>query len=269
MAQRDAKRDAAAGCAKSAAKTAAGSRSWPVAFQAAATASLAKLGVHACSQNGEDVALHAQFFADDQPGRTYVEMGALDGLTLSNTVALDRMLQWNGVLIEANPKLCPILMRNRPNARTLCTAVSANYSVLEFEKGSYTSTFGEVAEMDALHRKFHRGHSPRVRVPSAPLGQLLRMVGLSSIDLFSLDVEGAEMKVLSTHDWSLPVRVWCIEVTDERRPVIDGLLSSRGYRHTRWLANGNFSFSGSDLWVWDGAWTPEAYGWRQYHRPLR
>lgn len=264
MSQRD-----APGCAKTAAKTVAGTRRWPAAFRRAAAASLAKLGVHACSQNGEDVALHAQFFAeDDRPG-TYVEMGALDGLVLSNTVALDRMLLWDGVLVEANPHLCPTLMRNRPNARTLCTAVSANYSVLQFEKGSYTSTFGEVAVMDTEHRKFHRGHSPNVRVPSAPLGQLLRMVGLRKIDLFSLDVEGSEIKVLSTHDWSLPVRVWCIEVAEERRAAIDALMSSKGYRHTRWLANGNFSFSGSDLWVWDGAWTPEMFTWQQYHRLSR
>jgi FkbM family methyltransferase len=251
-------------------------RSWVPAFREAAAASLATLGDHACSQSGEDVALHAQFFAGIERPGVFVEMGALDGLTFSNTAGLERELGWSGVLIEANPMLCGHLLRNRPHARTLCTAVSSNYDVLEFEKGMYTATFGEVAEMDSNHRKFHGGISKKVRVPSAPLGQLLRMVGVASIDLFSLDVEGAELKVLRTFDWSIPVRVWCIEVTDERRPAIDALLTSNGYEHTPWRAcdgnyskygiacGGNYSYYGSDLWVRRGVWAPEAVAWRQY-----
>ena len=236
------------------------------ATSAAVAASLGKLVAHSQSQNGEDVALHAQFYDDDAP-HTFVEMGALDGTTFSNTVALDRVFNWTGVLIEANPALCPLLLRNRPGSRILCTAVSANYSRLRFERGQYTATFGEYAEMDAVHRQFHKtpGRFAQHMVPSAPLGQLLRMVGLAYVDLFSLDVEGAELKVLKTHDWMLPVRVWCIEVSDERRPAINALMQSKGYRHERWLATGNFSFAGSDLWVWDrGEWTPEQWQWRQY-----
>ena len=241
-------------------------RKWPADFQAAAAASLLALDPYACSQNGEDVALHAQFFSQDVPGRgTYVEMGALDGYTYSNTISFEHALQWDGVLIEANPSLCTVLRRNRPHATRLCTAVSANYSVIPFDKGRWTSTFGEVAQMDQEHRQFHPRHGhAQTAVPSAPLGQLLRMAGLASIDLFSLDVEGSEMKVLATMDWSLPVRVWCIEVSDERRPAIDALLTSKGYTHTRWRASGDYSFAGSDLWVQSGAWTPKTWKWRQY-----
>ena len=244
--------------------------SWTSTALAAAAASIAKLGGHSHSQNGEDVALHAQFFADDVNPGTFAEMGAFDGDQLSNTHAFERLLQWKGVLIEANPALCAPLVRNRPSARTLCTAVSANYSRIRFEKGSFSSTFGEVAEMDSFHRRFHRypGRFKQDWVPSGPLGHLLRMVGLTHLDLFSLDVEGSEIKVLLTHDWSLPVRVWCIEVAEERRAPISALMASKGYRHERWLVNGNYSFEGSELWVWDrGPWTPEAYTWRQYGGP--
>ena len=247
---------------------AAASRRWPALASFVASnvgrASMALLHSESHSQNGEDVALHAQFFARNTSGGTFVEMGALDGILLSNTLAYEKLLGWSGVLIDANPALCPSLVRNRPKARTLCTAVSANYTWIKFEKGLYTSTFGEVAEMDKFHRKFHKRPSRQHKVPSAPLGQLLRMAGLSSIDLFSLDVEGAELKVLQTHDWSLPVRVWCVETTDAHRPAVDALMASKGYRHERWLANGQFSFAGSDLWVYNRTWAPETYSWRQY-----
>ena len=33
-----------------------------------------------------------------------MELGALDGLTVSNTYALENCLQWKGLLIEANPE---------------------------------------------------------------------------------------------------------------------------------------------------------------------
>ena len=231
--------------------------------------SIGRLGFYSGSQNGEDVALHTQFFDDNEPA-TFVEMGALDGLKYSNTLAFERALNWRGVLIEANPAMCELLFyttaHNRTRSQPLCTGVSKNYSRLQMEKGAFLSTYGEVNEMDSLHLKFHQriGRYQQDFVPSAPLGQLLRMAGLASIDLFSLDVEGSELKVLNTHDWSLPVRVWCIEVNHERLPAIDELLTSKGYRHTPWQATGNYSLAGSELWVWPGQWTPAKYKWKQY-----
>ena len=35
--------------------------------------------------------------------RTFVELGALDGVWLSNTMLYERCLGWNGLLIEASP----------------------------------------------------------------------------------------------------------------------------------------------------------------------
>ena len=213
----------------------------------------AAIGHAAFSQNGEDLALFEQFFGGDaQPG-TFVEMGALDGLTFSNTAAFEAALGWRGVLIEANPAMCAKLWKTRPLARSLCTAVSADYSVIQMEKGSFTATFGEVSEMDPAYKRLNHKHAGRFHqdyVPSAPLGQLLRMVGVASVDLFSLDVEGAELKVLQTFDWSIPVRVWCIEVLDHGRgESIHALMSSRGYVRTTW-AQDRAPLNSSELYVW-------------------
>ena len=153
--------------------------------------SIGRLGFYSGSQNGEDAALHTQFFDDNEPA-TFVEMGALDGLKYSNTLAFERALNWRGVLIEANPAMCELLFyttaHNRTRSQPLCTGVSKNYSRLQMEKGAFLSTYGEVNEMDSLHLKFHQriGRYQQDFVPSAPLGQLLRMAGLASIDLFSL-----------------------------------------------------------------------------------
>ena len=77
------------------------------------------LGHRSRSQNHEDLALLEMFFTGRRGG-TFVEMGALDGLEYSNTFAFEQALDWNGVLIEANPAACAQLFVNRPKARCIC-----------------------------------------------------------------------------------------------------------------------------------------------------
>ena len=60
------------------------------------------LGEASRSQDWEDLALFEQFFSDTYYGK-FVEIGAHDGRTLSNTYAFEKIMNWTGVLIEANP----------------------------------------------------------------------------------------------------------------------------------------------------------------------
>ena len=65
------------------------------------------------SQFREDETLHRWIFNDTQenwnPG-IFVEIGALDGLSGSNTLFFERMYDWRGVLIEAQPDNAKKLM---------------------------------------------------------------------------------------------------------------------------------------------------------------
>ena len=72
------------------------------------------------SQGGEDSTVFNHFFS--QPlkcGGTFVEMGALDGLTLSVSLFFERHLNWKGLLIEANPLNYELVVKNRPNTTSL------------------------------------------------------------------------------------------------------------------------------------------------------
>ena len=66
-------------------------------------------------------------------------------------------------------------------------------------------------------------------VQSLPLSEIL--MGEKEIDFFSLDVEGYELKVLETMDWSIPVKVWLIEnhLGNPNFHKVRNLLSSKGY----------------------------------------
>jgi hypothetical protein len=64
------------------------------------------------SQRGEDKFLLERFF-NNVCGGTYIEMGALDGITYSNSFYFNGALDWKGVLIEANPNNYKKLVLNR------------------------------------------------------------------------------------------------------------------------------------------------------------
>ena len=50
----------------------------------------------------------------------FIEAGALDGEHLSNTLYMERFLNWTGILIEADPKSYDnLLKRNRKSVNTL------------------------------------------------------------------------------------------------------------------------------------------------------
>jgi len=78
-------------------------------------------------------------------------------------------------------RLASRLLKARPKARVACTAISNDSSWSEFEVGTYSSTFGELDSMEAeFRRQFHSKRRARHRVPSMPLGQLLRALGIAS-----------------------------------------------------------------------------------------
>ena len=62
------------------------------------------------SSYGEDMAALRQFGPEpraawsDGHRRVFLEIGAFDGVTESNTILLERCLGWRGVLVEANPQ---------------------------------------------------------------------------------------------------------------------------------------------------------------------
>lgn len=234
----------------------------------------------AYSQSHEELAVVEQFFADREEG-IFVEMGALDGVALSNTLALERSnLSWGGVLIEANPAMCSLLrMQRARRATTLCAGVSPNFSTVLFERGRYTATFAasdvvseaRSSQASGLNPSLVQRRGAPVAVPSAPLGFLLRSVGIAFVDFFSLDVEGSEARVLATMDWSIPVRVWCIEWDSAVAPAstnrsIEAIMTRNGYERTAWAheADAARALRQNQLWVRRGPWEPAKYRWRPW-----
>jgi len=136
-------------------------------------------------------------------GGTFLEIGANNGFA-SNTRYLEECLGWHGLLIEGHPRNFAALEKTRPRALKLASAVCVQHGMANFSRRPGPSS-GLLSEMSASHRvrfRHSRGVNGTLQVPCGPLRDWLGLLRLSHIDFFSLDVEGAEMLVLDTIDWS-------------------------------------------------------------------
>ncbi|KAK9824644.1 hypothetical protein WJX72_012022 [[Myrmecia] bisecta] len=155
------------------------------------------------SQSGEDKHAHTHYFHNMVEG-TYLEMGALDGVTFSNTKFFHDSLGWRGVLIEPNPRLHDKLKDNRPNDVCFNAAVCSTPSPVHFIEGQsaenpvFGAAVGGILEfMSADYRALWHPNADPSQLPAVMclgLTALLQKAGATHIDFFSLDVEGAELE---------------------------------------------------------------------------
>jgi FkbM family methyltransferase len=120
----------------------------------------------------------------------YIELGAFDGLSQSNTAFFEFHRGWTGVLIEPSIKAYTECVKNRPHSICVHAAcVSNEYSEPfingDFNGGLMSSVNGTRTESNQLHA-----------CKAITLEKVLDEANVSSIDLLSLDVEGYEYEVL-------------------------------------------------------------------------
>lgn len=184
----------------------------------------------------EDRHVFKEFFSS--PPRwngTYVEMGAADGVTISNTLFFERELGWRGLLVEPSASSYASVVRHRSSRNTMLReAVCGTRGNVTWAESSNKDVSG-VAELLSAHsvHRYHGRGSYRTSITCRPLSAMLRAAALRSIDFFSLDTEGSELSVLQTMDWSVPTKVFLVELDGQNKAKDDGvreLLRSRGYR---------------------------------------
>ena len=161
------------------------------------------------SQQKEDEILYNKFL--NYPSGFYIELGAMDGITYSNTKFFEETLGWKGILIEPTNQY-HTLIRTRPNN------FNFNYTVSEIEGdidflGS-DALGGIVSSMHDDH-KFGWGLNTLTpyKVKSKPFYEIIKDIDIKKVDLFSIDVEGGELGVLKTFDWNIPIYIVLIEMS--------------------------------------------------------
>jgi len=151
----------------------------------------------------------------------FIEAGALDGEFYSNTLALEVVRNWTGLLVEPDPNPYRALMHANRNAFTTssCLAVSDSLEMRKF-LSSQVMGWSALAGM-TKHQDIQLNQE--VTVSCFPLSVMLDAINQTRVDYFSLDIEGPELEILQSIPFDrIHFSVFTIETTGtSRQAVVD------------------------------------------------
>lgn len=198
------------------------------------------------SEYGQDKWLAENVFQGKRNG-TYLEAGAIDGLLHSNTWYFERELGWRGVLCEANPAMAALVPVNRPLSHFVPKALWDGAPTVHFEQiDSIVGWSGVVetmqpAQWSKIVDKIGRCERRHIEVPATTLNQVMLEAGLTHLDYLSLDLEGAEFRVLRAFDFDrFRVDIIGVEDNDNGNEDLDRLLIDKGYHFLERVGVDNF-----------------------------
>lgn len=187
------------------------------------------------SQNGEDRVLAGLF--KSQQGYC-VEVGALDGISISNTYYFERKRKaWKCLLVEADPTSATQCKENRPNSIVFSAAATSpelvgemSFLVIEHNRAMSGVSFDE---FQIRHFEKHKTEfSPKeVKIEARTLDSMLEEAEFTHIDFITIDVEGHEFAVLegfTINRWQ-PKVVVLERLKSEPDPEIAAYMSRHGY----------------------------------------
>jgi len=123
----------------------------------------------------------------------FIELGANDGLTQSNTAFFEFYRDWKGILIEPSFKGYKLCLENRPKSICINKGCVSNDYQGDIAHGNFSEN-SLMASIDGIRQKGFDNSSVKIEVTT--LENILNENNVNNIDLLSLDVEGYELNVL-------------------------------------------------------------------------
>ena len=186
------------------------------------------------SQAGQDKRIKDAFFRNRKDG-FFLEIGAFDGVTGSNCLHFEKFMGWDGVAAEPSRTQYKFLEKNR-RCQTVNKAVGFSGDTVEFVEvvEGPAMLSGVNSEDFAMTKTFlDNDDASRTITYDVETVSVMEMVGdRSLVDFMSLDIEGAEMKVLESIDFDrVQMRVIAVENSDIGSPIFRTFFDGIGYRY--------------------------------------
>jgi len=183
------------------------------------------------SQNGQD--LFALLTNEFKREGFFIEIGATNGVALSNTLLLERKFNWSGLLVEPAKIWHKELFENRNCfISTKCVFnTSGNEIIFNETKDRSLSTIDSYSNNDGWSKS--RADGKKYIVETVTLNELIQEFKLPDIiDFLSIDTEGSEFEILTAIDFSRYKfrAITCEHNYTNNREKIYNFLTQNGYR---------------------------------------
>lgn len=189
------------------------------------------------SQYEQDIAV-LRFYKMKRNGY-YVDIGAFDGVNISNTYVMEKEYDWKGICVEPLPQRYEELVKNRPNSICVNKACfSTSGSLVPFSiANNFDMLSGITHCIDSFHLSEVNANKTMIHVETKKLNDILEENNSPHfIEYLSLDTEGSEFEILKGIDFS-KYTFGIIHVehnyVEKNRNQIRHLLLSNNYRYIR------------------------------------
>ena len=155
------------------------------------------------SQSGQD-AYVSDYFNNKKNG-FFLDIGANDGISLSNTYYLEKSLNWNGICFEPIPSTFEKLNQNR-NCIKLMVGVSDENSTETFMYMEPSSKM-----LSGMKKEYHPKHIDRIEsqlvngsklmevdIECVLFNEIMEYYNIKRIDYLNIDTEGNELKIVKS-----------------------------------------------------------------------
>lgn len=173
------------------------------------------------------------FELDQKVDGFFVEFGATDGRTNSNTWLLEQQYGWTGILAEPNPYWHAALKANRSaSIDTRCVSSTTGQTVTLVATDNTDPELSGIADYSAgEHFESARACGRKIIVETISLDDLLSQHGAKpDIDYLSVDTEGSELAILSNFNFAkYKISLISVEQNGNTGPQIEALLKPLGF----------------------------------------
>jgi FkbM family methyltransferase len=184
------------------------------------------------SQLGQDTKVLS--FYNNKRNGYFIEIGASDGINLSNTYLLETQFNWKGICVEPIPIIYKQLVINRPNSLCYDNAIyNSSNMIVEFDIAINDELISGISANLDLYKKTVDKNKCTINVKTLSLNDLLDKSNAPRfIEYLSLDTEGSEYEILKTFNFN-KYTFGLIDVehnyVEPRRTNIRKLLLNNGY----------------------------------------
>ncbi|MCI5048131.1 MAG: FkbM family methyltransferase [Aquisalinus sp.] len=189
----------------------------------------------------------------------FLELGAADGILHSNSLFFEKYRNWHGVLIEAIDDQFEKLVKNR-NSTCLKAVVNDEPDIVKFrpDRRQGSGIVADDTDNNYRVRADELKTAEIVEIQARTLTSILDECNAPKIiDYFSLDVEGAEARVLRSVDFNK--YVFGLLTIERANAECNQILRNNGYVFVKNFQNDNFYAHASYSEEYDIKYSDEWY----------